>query len=129
MTSCLKYESTFPFLSREFVRKGAEVLIFLVNDGWYENPPEPQQHARQAIYRAIENRRPVIRCTNTGISMIIDEGGNISHEIPLNKKGIIQAAIKPNNIATFYTRHGDIFAQLNSVISLFFILGIFIRKK
>ena len=123
------FESTFPSLSRQFVQTGAQVLIYLVNDGWYENPPEPQQHARQAIYRAIENRRPVIRCTNTGISMIIDARGNISHEIPLNKKGIIQATIKPLNMATFYTRHGDIFAQLNVLISLLFILGGMIRKK
>ena len=71
------FESTFPSLSRQFVQNGAQVLIYLVNDGWYENPPEPQQHARQAVYRAIENRRPIIRCTNTGISMIIDARGNI----------------------------------------------------
>ncbi len=123
------FESTFPSLSRQFVQNGAQVLIYLVNDGWYEHPPEPQQHARQAVYRAIENRRPVIRCTNTGISMIIDANGNISHEIPLNKKGIIQATIKPQSIATFYTRHGDIFAKLNVLVSLLFLLGGMIRKK
>ena len=123
------FESTFPALSRKFVNNGAEVLIFLVNDGWYEKPPEPQQHAKQAIYRAIENRRPVIRCTNTGISMIIDPGGNISHTLPLNEKGIIQATIQPQDITTFYTRHGDIFAKVNLLVSLLFILGAMIRKK
>jgi apolipoprotein N-acyltransferase len=122
-------ESAFPSLNREFVKNGAEVLVYVVNDGWYERPPEPQQHAKQAVYRAIENRRPVIRCTNTGISMIIDAGGNISHELPLNEKGMIQATIKPQNISTFYTRHGDIFAQLNLLISILFILGGIIRKK
>jgi len=122
-------ESTFPSLNREFVKQGAEVLVYVVNDGWYEQPPGPQQHARQAVYRAIENRRPVIRCTNTGISMIIDAGGNISHKLPLNKKGIIQATIKPQNMDTFYTRYGDIFAQMNVLISLLFILGGMIRKK
>ena len=123
------FESTIPELSREFVRKGVEILVFLVNDGWYEHPPEPQQHARQAIYRAVENRRPVIRCTNTGISMIIDPSGNITRQLPLNQAGVISANISPKDGITFYTRFGDIFAQLNSVISLLFILGIFIRKK
>ena len=123
------FESTLPSLNREFVNAGAEVLLYVVNDGWYENPPGPQQHAKQAVFRAIENRRPIIRCTNTGISMIIDTEGNITHELPLNEKGIIQAAIKPNNIATFYTRHGDIFAQLNIMILLIMIFGGMIRKR
>ena len=122
-------ESTFPSLNREFVKQGAEVLVYVVNDGWYEHPPEPQQHARQAIYRAVENRRPVIRCTNTGISMIIDPSGNITRQLPLNQAGVISANISPKNGITFYTHYGDIFAKLNSVISLLFILGIFIRKK
>jgi apolipoprotein N-acyltransferase len=123
------FESTIPELSRKFVKKGVEILIFLVNDGWYEHPPEPQQHARQAIYRAVENRRPVIRCTNTGISMIIDPSGNITQQLQLDQVGVISANISPKNGITFYTHYGDIFAKLNSVISLFFILGIFIRKK
>ena len=104
-------------------------MVYVVNDGWYEHPPEPQQHARQAIYRAVENRRPVIRGTNTGISMIIDSSGNITRKLPLNQAGVIRANISPKDGITFYTRFGDIFAQLNSVISLLFILGIFIRKK
>jgi len=123
------FESTFPTLSRKFVDKGAEVLIYVVNDGWYENPPEPQQHAKQAVYRAIENRRPVIRSTNTGISMVIDAGGNISQQLPLNEKGMIQTTIQPQNTTTFYTRNGDIFAQLNVLISLLFIAGAIKRKK
>ena len=123
------FESTIPGLSRKFVKKGADILVFLVNDGWYEYPPEPQQHAKQAIFRAIENRRPVIRCTNTGISMMIEPSGNIIRQLPLNQAGVISANISPKDGITFYTRFGDIFAQLNSVISLLFILGIFIRKK
>jgi len=123
------FESTMPYLSREFVNRGAELLIFLVNDGWYENPPQPQQHAKQVVYRAIENRRPVLRGTNTGISLIVDERGNISHKIPLNERGAVQSVIKPVNYSTFYTRHGDIFAQLNVLISIIFILSSIIKRK
>ena len=70
------FESTFPQHNRQFVLNGAEVLVYLVNDGWYLTNPEPKQHAKQAIFRAIEFRRPVIRCANTGISQIIDINGN-----------------------------------------------------
>jgi len=123
------FESTIPSLSREFVRRGAGILIFVVNDGWYEHPPEPQQHAKQAVFRAIENRRPVVRSTNTGISTIIEPSGNITKSLPLNEAGVIKSQIQPVNGLTFYTKYGDIFAQLNIVISIIFILGIFIRKK
>ena len=123
------FESTIPSLSAEFVRLGAQVLVYVVNDGWYEHPPEPQQHAKQAIYRAVENRRPVVRCTNTGISMIIDPSGNITQQLPLNSEGVMSGTIIPSNRATFYTQYGDIFAQLSGLISVILILGIFIRKK
>jgi apolipoprotein N-acyltransferase len=123
------FESTIPSLSTNFVKRGAQVLVYVVNDGWYEFPPEPQQHAKQAVYRAIENRRPVLRCTNTGISMVISPSGNITKELPLNQSGVISAAIIPNNELTFYTRYGDVIAQLSTVISMCFILGVLIRKK
>ena len=109
-------ESTFPYLSREFVNKGANFLVYVVNDGWYETPPEPQQHSKRAIYRAIETRRPIIRCANTGISMIIDELGNIKHKLELNKKGVILANIYPKDRITFYVRYGDIFIYFMMLI-------------
>ncbi len=123
------FESTFPALSAEFVRLGAQVLVYVVNDGWYETPPEPQQHAKQAVYRAIENRRPVLRCTNTGISMVVNPSGNIVKQLPLNQAGVINASIMPSNGITFYTKYGDIFAQISTVISMFFIVGVLLRKK
>ena len=102
-------ESTFPYLSREFVRNGANFLVYVVNDGWYETPPEPQQHSKRVIYRAIETRRPVVRCANTGISIIVDQLGNITHELELNKQGSIIADIYPEDRITFYVKYGDIF--------------------
>ena len=123
------FESTLPSLSANFVKRGAQVLVYVVNDGWYESPPEPQQHAKQAVYRAIENRRPVLRCTNTGISMVISPSGNITKELSLNQSGVISAAIIPNNELTFYTRYGDVIAQLSALISMSFILRVLIRKN
>ena len=91
------YESTFPQLNRKFVNNGAEILIYFVNDGWYETAPQPQQHARQSVYRAIEFRRPILRCANTGISQIVDASGNIRHQTQLNKAEVILASVVPNS--------------------------------
>jgi apolipoprotein N-acyltransferase len=123
------FESTLPSLNRDFVNAGAEVLLYVVNDGWYETPPQPQQHSKQVIFRAIENRRPVLRCANTGVSMVVDPIGNKSNELQLNKKGMLQATIMPQNIITFYTRYGDIFAQLNVIVLLLIMMIGFVRKK
>jgi len=114
-------ESTFPQLNRKFVQAGAEVLFYVVNDGWYENPPEPQQHARQTVFRAIEFRRPIIRCANTGISQIIDASGNIQHQTQLNQTKVIQASVVPNSALTFYAKFGDVFAWLNILIIMVFL--------
>ena len=122
------YESTFPQLNREFVKNGAEILMYFVNDGWYETPPQPQQHAKQSIYRAIEFRRPIVRCANTGISKVIDKTGNILYEIELNKEGVITANIIPSSEMTFYARYGDIFAIIN-VLLLSILLGMNFKRK
>ena len=113
-------ESTFPNLSRQFVREGANFLVYVVNDGWYESAPEPQQHANRAIYRAIETRRPVIRCSNTGISMIIDQLGNIPHQLELNKEGNIISTIHPSDEITFYVKYGDIFIYFMVAVVILF---------
>ena len=118
--SMICLESTFAHLSREFVRQGANFLIYVVNDGWYESAPEPQQHSRRSIYRAIETRRPVIRCANTGISMIIDQLGNIHQELELNKKGNIISTVYPSDEITFYVKYGDIFIYFMMVIVALF---------
>ena len=122
------YESTFPQLNRRFVNNGAEILMYFVNDGWYENPPQPQQHAKQSIYRAIEFRRPIVRCANTGISQVIDRTGNITHEIELNNHGAISANISPSSSITFYARYGDVFAIIN-ILLLSILLGVYFNRK
>ena len=123
------FESTIPDLNAEFVRKGAEILVYVVNDGWYQTPPEPQQHANQAIYRAIENRRSVIRASNTGISMVINPKGNIIDSIQLNDFGIITSQVAAMNGFTFYTKFGDVFAKINVIVLLLLIIGLLNKKN
>tara|TARA_B100000941_G_scaffold290915_1_gene275933 strand:- start:681 stop:2177 length:1497 start_codon:yes stop_codon:yes gene_type:complete len=117
--SLICIESTFPEINRRHANLGIDALIFLVNDGWYLNNPEPMQHARQSIFRAIENRLPVIRCANTGISQIVNPLGIIENKIDLNNFGTIRhGIIKNNNEKTFYTKHGNVFSLVLLVITL-----------
>jgi apolipoprotein N-acyltransferase len=112
------FETTFPGLNRQFVRRGATFLASVVNDAWYQTSSGPFQHATQSRYRAIEFRRPVVRAANTGISLVIDQTGKIVSRLGLNREGVIAADIAPANELTFYTRFGDIFAWLNVIVML-----------
>jgi len=117
--SLICIESTFPEINRRHANMGIDAIIYLVNDGWYLTPPEPRQHARQSIFRAIENRIPIIRCANTGISQVINSKGVVEEEIGLNKFGTIHVNINKNNrVKTFYTRFGNIFSLILSVITI-----------
>lgn len=126
--SMICIESIFAHPTRLFVKNGAKFLVYIVNDGWYTKPPEPQQHAKRSIYRAIENRRSVIRCANTGISMVIDPYGNIIHKTELNNSNVINANILISDTKTFYTKYGNLFSILN-LLALIFITLITIFKK
>ncbi len=114
--SVICFESTIPQLFRSFIREGADVMVIVTNDGWYETAPEPQQHAKQAIFRAIETRKPIIRCANTGISMIVEPSGNIRTSSRLNEEIVLRSQIQPNTYVSFYTRWGDLFAQIIMVV-------------
>lgn len=69
------YEDVFPWLARDSVREGAEVLVVLANNGWFGREAFAEQHAAHSVLRAIETRRPVLRCGNAGWSGWIDEYG------------------------------------------------------
>lgn len=77
------FESAFPDLARRFVRSGANVLALITNDFWFGRSAGPVQHADMAVLRAVENRTWVVRCANTGISMLVDPYGRVSHETPI----------------------------------------------
>jgi len=125
--SMICIESIFPNPTRLFVDNGAEFIVYIVNDGWYTKAPEPQQHAKRCVYRAIENRRSVIRCANTGISMIVDPYGNITHQSELNKSDVINANVTISDRKTFYTKYGNLFSILN--LFTLILIGLFTAFK
>ena len=112
------YETTFPALNRRFVQEGANFLAGVVNDAWYQNSSGPYQHAAQARYRAVEFRRPMVRCANTGISVVYDQAGNVVARLGLGRAGAFTALIAPSDVTTFYARFGDLFAWLNVAVTV-----------
>ncbi len=112
------YESIFGDEVREFVNHGAEVLVNLSDDGWYGETGAPWQHLNMARMRAIENRRWVLRATNTGVTTAIDPEGRITVEAPRHVRAAFMFPFEFERGTTFYTRHGDWFAYLCVLVTL-----------
>jgi apolipoprotein N-acyltransferase len=112
------YESVFADEIRHFALNGAEVLVNISDDGWYGDTSAPWQHLNMARMRAIENRRWILRDTNTGVTSVIDPYGRVRQSIPRHTVGALVAQYGFNSETTFYTRHGDVFAWLCAILSL-----------
>ncbi|SNS97271.1 apolipoprotein N-acyltransferase [Granulicella rosea] len=112
------YESIFGDEVREFVKNGAEVLVNISDDGWYGDTGAPWQHLNMARMRAIENRRWVIRDTNTGVTTTIDPFGRTMLEAPRHVRGAYAMPFEYKSRVTFYTRHGDWFAWVCLCVTL-----------
>jgi apolipoprotein N-acyltransferase len=97
------YEDTVPSLSREATRKGAELLVNLTSDAWFGRSLAPHQHHLIAAFRAIENRRFLVRSTTTGLSAIVDPLGRTIARIPSFSEGTITATVGLLEEATPYT--------------------------
>ena len=104
------YEIVYPQISRRQVHNGADVLVTITNDAWFEGSSAPDQHLAQARLRAIETDRYLLRAATTGISAFIDPTGRVIEAIPMSKDGIIYARFQPRNTTTGYVRFGDWFA-------------------
>jgi len=122
------YEIIFPGLVRAFVHRGANVLVTITNDAWFGRTSAPYQHFSMAVFRAVENRVPVIRAANTGISGFIDPEGRI-----LKKSGIFVEATLTESVPlgrgqSVYTKAGDVFAWLCAACSLVLLIGVLLVR-
>jgi len=112
------YESIFPDEVRQSAAAGAQVFVNISNDGWYGDSGAYAQHLKQARLRAIENRRWLLRDTNTGVTAAIDPYGRVVAAVPRKVRTALEAPYGLSSITTFYTRHGDWFAYLCAIISV-----------
>jgi apolipoprotein N-acyltransferase len=121
------YESVFADEVREFAKNGAEVLVNISDDGWYGDTSAPWQHLNMARMRAIENRRWILRDTNTGITAVIDPEGQVRQSIPRHKADALPAEYGFRDDLTFYSAHGDVFGWA-CVIAALWLTGWAVRK-
>ncbi len=102
------FEDTFGDLCRRFVAKGADVLVNMTNDAWSFSVPCAMQHMTMAVFRAVENRRAVVRSTNGGMTNIIDPNGRILAMLPPFVEGYLPGKVPVRTGAhTLYTQWGD----------------------
>jgi len=104
------YEAIFPELSRNLVNAGANLLVNITNDAWFGRSSAPYQHLSMAVLRSVENRVPMARCANTGISGFIDMRGRILQTTNLFEEAYLVGTLNLGVGKTFYTQHGDWFA-------------------
>lgn len=127
------YESLWGAWIGESVKNGAQFIAIITNDGWWGNTSGKDQHFLYAKLRAIENRRWVARSANTGISGFINQRGDVVKESKWWTRDALKADINLNDQITFYTKSGDIIAQLLSIAALVLALFIpyhsFLKKK
>jgi apolipoprotein N-acyltransferase len=113
------YESIFGDEIRQFVKKGAEVLVNISDDGWYGDTGAAWQHLNMVRMRAIENHRWILRSTNTGVTAAIDPAGHVTVAAPRHVRTSLHAAFGYEDDTTFYTQHGDLFAYGCAMIAAF----------
>ncbi|UCG10965.1 MAG: apolipoprotein N-acyltransferase [Deltaproteobacteria bacterium] len=112
------YEAIFPQLSRKLTLAGANLLINITNDAWFGRSSAPYQHLSMAVLRAVENRVPLARSANTGISAFIDAGGRILQTSNLFEEATMKNTLRLGQGTTIYCRYGDWFAWSCLFISL-----------
>jgi len=123
------YEAIYPGEIREFAANGANLLINISNDGWFGKSAAAQQHLLMARVRAVENRRWVLRVTNSGLTASIDPYGRIDQRIPRDVRGAIDLPYDFRTDITLYTRFGDWFAWMCVLVSVILLLQTFWKRK
>ncbi|HEY1063102.1 MAG TPA: apolipoprotein N-acyltransferase [Daejeonella sp.] len=125
------YESIWGEYVADYIKKDAQFIAIITNDGWWGNTSGKDQHLHYAKLRAIETRRWVARSANTGISAFINQRGDIVQRTKWWVQGAIKQDINLNEDLSFYVRFGDYIARIGSIGSgiFVFILVVSLLKK
>ena len=130
------FEDTVGDLVRRFVLNGANVLVDVTNDGWFLHSSGSRQHVANAIFRCVENRRPMVRAANTGVTCFMNEFGRVTQILQDDtgntfNEGVLTGEINvpQDRQMSFYTRHGEWFAKCCAGVTAFAIAAIFILRR
>jgi apolipoprotein N-acyltransferase len=123
------FEDTVGDLARQFVLKGANLLVDVTNDAWFLRSAGSRQHLANAIFRCVETRRPMVRAANTGVTCFVNEFGRVTQMLQDETGGTFTEGVLTGEIKvptegqlTFYARHGELFAKLCAGITLIAII-------
>ncbi len=126
------YEGVFGYLSREYAKRGANVLVVLSNDAWYPKSSEPEQHLANAVMRSVETGLPMVRCGNNGGSGVVTPVGRFTQcysengQRPELWRGRsvtgVEVKITPDTNRTIYVRYGNFFIVILTITVFFWIL-------
>jgi apolipoprotein N-acyltransferase len=126
------FEDTFGYLSRDFVRNGAELIVNISNDAWSASLSAQNQHLSMAVFRAVENRRAMARSTASGQTCGIDPNGKIlAMATPFAETWVV-TELPIVQVSSFYTRYGDwlpvLFMALSGILLIIGLVSVIIRK-
>ena len=123
-------ESAYPSIARQFTSEGADVLINISNDGYLGPTAVMRQHLANAVFRAVENDRPLLRVTNTGITAFITPRGQVRDETRAFQQEVRTWTIKrASSPPSFYAKHGDLFAAGCAVLSVMALILSFRKRR
>ncbi|HET6932236.1 MAG TPA: apolipoprotein N-acyltransferase [Candidatus Acidoferrum sp.] len=123
------YEAIYAGEIRQFANNGAQLLLNISNDGWFGKSVAAEQHLRMARVRAVENRRWLIRDTNSGITAAIDPYGNVTRVMQRDARGSADLPYDFRTDKTLYTRFGDWFAWMCVGVSAILVMLTFRKAK
>ena len=122
-------ESAYPWIARRMTSEGADFLINISNDGYLGPTAVMRQHLANTIFRAVENGRPLLRITNTGLSAWIGPDGNLFDQTRPFETDVRIWPVTSAKSDTFYTRHGDLFVYICAGISAILLVALFIGSR
>jgi apolipoprotein N-acyltransferase len=109
------FEDTFGYLSRNFVRRSADVLVNISNDAWSKSLSAQNQHLAQAVFRAVENYRPMVRSTASGQTCARDPSGIVTSMAEPFTEAWLNVSVPIVKKTTIYTLYGDYFAIILTI--------------
>ena len=118
------FESVFGEYTGKMVKRGANLLIVLTNDGWWKDSPGIWQHFGYSRIRAVETRRSIAHCANTGISGFINQRGDVLKKTSVNTCGTLSSPVQLNDEITFFVSHGDFIGRISTLLSVMILISL-----
>ena len=122
------YESVYGEYYTGYILEGARAMTIITNDAWWKDTPGYRQHLSYASLRAIETRRAIARCANTGVSAIITPTGEIQQPTPWWEPAVIEGKIPLRDDITFFVSHGDITGRICTFVFLLMLLALAVQS-